>query len=172
LNPQIAAAHWVSAAHSKMEGIRMTRAGRIVRTLVLAAPLFAAILPFPIKAAEDKDAIEYRQHIMRAMDAQTAALGMTLSGAIPPDNLVSHLETIALIASSALDSFKPKVPGGESSPEVWAKWADYEARMNTFAAATAKIAKLGREQGPDAVMSDLATALSCKSCHDVYRLKK
>jgi cytochrome c556 len=140
--------------------------------VAIAALLFASLAPPAATGAEDKDTIEYRQHIMKALDAQTAALGMTLSGAIPPDNLVAHLETIALIASSALDSFRLKVPGGESNPEVWMKWADFEARMNAFATNTAKVAKLGREQGPEAVMSELATALSCKSCHDLYRTKQ
>lgn len=123
-------------------------------------------------AADDKDTIDYRQRGMRAMDAQVAALGMVLSGAIPDDNLVSHLDTIAELASGSLKSFEAKVQGGESSPAVWEKWADYSQRMQTFAAATAKVAKIAREQGKDAIMSELAPALSCKSCHDVYRLKK
>lgn len=123
-------------------------------------------------AAEDKDIIEYRQHIMKSLDAQTAVLGMILSGAAPEDNLVSHLDTIALIAQGSLQSFEAKVPGGESTPEVWAKWADFSQRMNTFAAATAKVAKTAREQGKDAIMGDIAVALSCKSCHDIYRVKK
>ncbi|MGE3476362.1 MAG: cytochrome c [Rhodospirillaceae bacterium] len=123
-------------------------------------------------AAEDKDTIEYRQHIMKALDAQVAVLGMILSGAAPEDNLQSHLDTIALISQGALQSFEAKVPGGESTPEVWTKWADFQQRMNTFAAATVKVATIMREQGKDAIMSEVAPALSCKSCHDVYRVKK
>ncbi len=122
--------------------------------------------------ADDKDTIEYRQHIMKALDAQVAVLGMILSGAAPEDNLLSHLDTIALIAQGSLQSFQAKAPGGDSSPEVWAKWDDFSKRMNTFAAATAKVAKIAREQGKDAIMSEVAPALSCKSCHDVYRVKK
>jgi cytochrome c556 len=122
-------------------------------------------------AAEDKDLIEYRQHIMKSLDAQVAILGMILSGAAPEDNLVSHLDTIALIAEGSLQSFEKKAPGGESSPAVWEKWPDFSQRMNTFAAATAKVAKIAREQGKDAIMGEIAAALSCKSCHDVYRTK-
>ncbi|MCA0201120.1 MAG: cytochrome c [Proteobacteria bacterium] len=122
-------------------------------------------------AAEDKDLIDYRQHIMKSLDAQVAILGMILSGAAPEDNLVSHLDTIALIAQGTLQSFEAKAPGGESSPEVWAKWPDFSQRMNAFAAATAKVAKMAREQGKDAIMGEVAGALSCKSCHDVYRVK-
>lgn len=151
----------------------MNPAHTVSKMTAVAAVLMTAFAAFPTKvAADESDAIAYRQHIMKAMDAQTAALGMILSGAIPPENLVSHLDAIAQMAATGLDSFKPKVPGGESSPDVWAKWADFETRMNAFAANTAKVAKIARDQGQDAVMSELATALSCKSCHDLYRAKR
>jgi len=145
---------------------------RAIKAAAIATVLFSTLSPIAAGAAEDKDVIAYRQGIMKALDAQTAALGMMLSGAIPPDNLVSHLETIALIAASSLESFRPNVPGGESNPEVWAKWADFETRMNDFSTNIAKVAKLGKEQGQDAIMNDLAPALSCKSCHDHYRKKQ
>lgn len=133
---------------------------------------FVAVMSGPVTAfADDKDTIEYRQHIMKSLDAQVAILGMILSGAAPEDNLVSHLDTIALIAQGSLQSFQAKVPGGESTPEVWTKWADFSQRMDTFAAATLKVAKIAREQGKDAIMGEVAGALSCKSCHDVYRTK-
>lgn len=122
-------------------------------------------------AAEENDAVVYRQHVMKAMDAQTAILGMVLSGAVPEDQLVSHLDAIAMMASGALAGFEAKVPGGESSPEIWNKWADFSQRMKAFAAGTAKVAKMAKEQGKDSIMGELAGALSCKSCHDVYRLK-
>lgn len=130
------------------------------------------IVPSVASAAEDKDVVAYRQHVMRALDAQTAAVGMVLSGVAPEENLVSHLEAIAVMAGSAAATFEAKVPGGESSPDVWTKWPDFSQRMKAFADGTAKAAKTAREQGKDAVMSEIATALSCKSCHDLYRLKK
>jgi cytochrome c556 len=150
----------------------MIRATRKTIAAAVGAALLGAMAPAAAWAAQDDDVIAYRQNLMKAVDAQTAALGMILSGAVPPDNLVSHLDTIALIAASMPASFEPKVVGGESSAEVWAKWADFSERINTFAANTAKVAKIAREQGQDAIMSDLAVALSCKACHDVYRTKK
>lgn len=124
-----------------------------------------------VSAAEDP-AVQYRQQVMRALDAQTAAVGMILSGVIPEDNFVSHLDSIALMAKGALTTFEAKVPGGESNPELWAKWPDFSQRMTAFAEGTAKAAKIAREQGKDAVMGEIAGALSCKSCHDLYRSKK
>jgi len=109
---------------------------------------------------------------MRAIDAQTAALGMILSGVIPEDNFVGHLDLIAMTAAGALSCFEAKVPGGESSPDVRTKWPDFSQRMRAFAEGTAKAAKIAREQGKDAAMGEITSALSCKSCHDVYRVKK
>lgn len=140
--------------------------------LAVGAALHASLLPMAAQAADDKDVIDYRQHIMNTMSEQASALGQVLSTAVPPENLVAHLEVIALAARMSLKSFEPKVLGGESKPEVWEKWADFSERMNTFAASTAKVAQLAKEKGQDAIMADLVDALSCKSCHDIYRDEK
>lgn len=119
--------------------------------------------------ADDKDVIKYRQHIMTALNEQTAALGLILSGGIPDDNFAAHLNAIALTASTALKAFEPKVPGGESRPEVWKDWADFTARMNDFAQKTAQAAKDANAGKKDEVFTTLIDALDCKGCHDVYR---
>lgn len=128
----------------------------------------AACAAFPAAAADDEDVIAYRQHLMQALNAQTAALGMIFSGAAPEDNTVAHMDAIALTASIALTSFEPKVQGGEAKPEVWTEWADFSARMNDFAQNTAEMARVAREQGKDEAMVYAIDALSCKSCHDIY----
>lgn len=122
-----------------------------------------------VAAADDEDTIAYRQHIMHSLQEQTAALGKIMSGAVPDDNAVAHMETLALIASTALKSFEPKVPGGDSKPEVWSDWDDFSGRMQEFAQLTAKMAQAARDEGKDAGLSHAIEALNCKSCHDVYR---
>ena len=122
--------------------------------------------------ADDKDVIDYRQHVMNSLNEQTAALGQILSTAIPDDQVVAHLEDIALIASTALKAFEPKVQGGEAKPEVWAHWDDFSKRMNDFAQKTAAAAKTAKAGGKDEVLTNIRDALSCKSCHDVYRDEK
>ena len=118
--------------------------------------------------ADDQDVIDYRKHIMQTLQAQTAALGMILSGAIPDDNVVAHLDTIALAASTARKSFEPHVEGGDANPDVWSNWADFSARMDDFAAKTATMARTAHEQGKDAALEQVIDALSCKGCHDAY----
>lgn len=146
-----------------------------LRTKILA-PMFAAAVAFggiaPTFAAESQDAIDYRERIMKALDAQVANLGQILSGATPDDQVVSHLETIAETASQSLKSFEPKVEGGESLPVVWTNWKDFEAKMKDFQTKTRLAADTAKKQGKDAALTNILDALRCKDCHDVYRKKQ
>lgn len=110
---------------------------------------------------------------MKTMNEQVAALGEIASEVVPDDNLVAHMNILALTASTALKAFEPKVPGGEAKPEVWANWADFSKRMTAFAQETAAGAKIAKEQGKDAALVQLINyADSCKGCHDMYRQEK
>lgn len=119
--------------------------------------------------ADDKDVISYRQHVMTTLNEQTSALGQILSTTIPDDNVVAHIEAIALTASTALKAFEPEVPGGEARSEVWSDWTDFSRRMSEFAQKTARAAKTAKEGGKEEVLTNIADTLNCKSCHDVYR---
>ena len=143
----------------------MTRASAAV---VLGVTL---LLPL-VGQADDKDVVEYRQRIMKSLQEQTAAFGQILSGAGPTENTQAHMEALALSASIALKAFEAKVPGGEAKAEVWSNWADFSKRMKDFADKTAHMAKTGREQGTDAAVMEVLEALTCKSCHDLYRDEK
>lgn len=134
--------------------------------------MLAALSVLPAAHANDKDVIDYRQHIMNTLNEQAGALGQILSASVPDDNVISHLDAIALTASTALKAFTPKVAGGEAKPDVWANWADFSKRMNEFARMTADMAKTAHEQGKDAGLANVVDALSCKSCHDTYRKEK
>lgn len=143
---------------------------RAVKTTIWAVSVLA-LLP-ALAAGADKDVVDYRQHIMKTLNEQTAALGQILSGAVPDDNVQMHLDALALTASTALKAFEAKVPGGEAKPEVWTKWTDFSKRMTEFAEKTALMAKTGREEGKDAAFTQAIDALSCKSCHDAYSTVK
>jgi cytochrome c556 len=142
----------------------------MLKILVNVAFLFAAA-PISVRA-DDKDVIDYRQHIMNTLNAQAAAMGMILSGVIPDDNVVAHLEAIALSAKTAQKAFEPRVLGGEAKPEVWTNWPDFSKRMNEFAQKTAEVAKIAREKGKEAAMTNVLDALPCKPCHEKYRTEK
>src|SRR4051812_40583523 len=103
----------------------------------MALIALAAALPLQAWAYDDKDVVDYRQHIMKSLDEQVGAVGMIVSTQIGDENLIPHLQQVALMARVALKSFEPKVQGGESKPEVWAQWNDFSAKMNDFATRTA-----------------------------------
>jgi cytochrome c556 len=144
---------------------------RIIRALG-ALTLAALPLISTVAWADDEDTIAYRKHIMRTLDEQTAALGMILSGAIPEDNLVLHMDAIATTAGMALSSFEPNVPGGDAKPEVWSNWEDFAKRMNDFAAKTANMAKVAHDEDPQTAVELAIEALDCKGCHKVYNSKR
>ncbi len=149
----------------------MTRFDKFLGGFAIVAVMAVSFLPV-VAYAEDKDVIDYRQHVMKALDAQTAALGMTVSTQVPDDNLLGHIDAIAFMAKAALKSFEAKVPGGEAKPEVWAKWDDFSKRMNEFVEKTEDLSKSARTGGMPVVMEKMVTALTCKGCHDDYRNKK
>jgi cytochrome c556 len=143
----------------------------MIRGAIAAAVCVAAALCTPAQAA-DEDAKEYREHVMKSLNAQAAILGQIVSTAVPPDNLQAHLDTIALLASTALQAFEPKVPGGEAKPEVWSQWPDFSKRMREFAEKTATAAKLGHSASPEEALSNMLDVMDCKGCHEVYRNEK
>jgi cytochrome c556 len=147
--------------------LRRSGALRLTAALTLLSALTTASAD-----DKDKDVIAYRQHIMNTLNEQSAALGEILSFAVPDDNVISHLDVLALTASTALKAFTPKVQGGEAKPDVWSNWGDFSKRMNDFARMTAEMAKTAHEQGKEAGLANVVDALSCKSCHDTYRKEK
>jgi cytochrome c556 len=147
----------------------MTRTLKMVVQFTLVAIFLPAVV-----SADNQDVIDYREHVMKTLDEQAAAVGMILSTAIPGDNTASHLQAIALTAQIALKAFEPKVLGGEAKPEVWSNWADFSKRMNEFAKNTAEVAAQAKEKGDvdPALGEKVVDAFSCKSCHEVYRKEK
>ncbi len=152
----------------------MKRLAKLTGGLVVGA-MSVALIVSSAQAAEDfedQDVIDYRQHIMKTMDEQTAAVGKIMSYAVPDEHFASHLEVIALAAQTSLKSFEKEVHGGESLPAVWENWDDFAARMNEFSEGLIAAAAIARERGKDAAMGPAFSALTCKQCHDDYREKK
>jgi cytochrome c556 len=121
--------------------------------------------------ADDQDVRDYRSYIMKSMGEQVAALDQVAKGQAPAGDVVAHTEALSITARLARVAFTPKVPGGESKPEVWGKWDDFSRRLDEMVAATADLAKAARQGGVTAVTPKL-NGLSCKSCHDEYLVPK
>jgi cytochrome c556 len=134
--------------------------------LLGAAPLLATAA----RADEEED-IDYRQHIMKTMDEQMAAIQQIVQHKVPADNFATHLQVVAVAAATAKAAFTPPSVGGRAKPEVWSKWADFSKRLDELAAASAALAKSASEADVAATAAKLDT-LKCQGCHDTYRQRK
>jgi cytochrome c556 len=149
--------------------LKDTSAAKAVGALLLPLLAFGV---HQAARAEDQDVIDYRQLIMKQLDAESAAIGMIVSGQIPADSLAFQARALANSASSALKAFEPKVAGGEAKPEVWAKWDDFSKRMQAFVQKSEEMAKASEGGNVQKVTDLMIDALPCKACHNVYRQKK
>jgi cytochrome c556 len=147
----------------------MTRSGRIVNGLaigVMLAVSSAAVL------ADDQDVIDYRQHIMKTMEEQTAAIEMILQNKAPAEHFAIHVKILAISAAMAKKAFEPKVEGGNTKPQTWTNWPDFSKRLDVLAAATDELAKTAAAGGVAAAGPKVQAALTCKACHDLYLAPK
>jgi cytochrome c556 len=137
---------------------------RVAQGVALATLLAVSASVF----ADDQDVIDYRKHVMKSMGEQLAAIHMILDKKAPADNFAVHVKVLAVTATQAEKAFEPKVPGGNSKPEVWSNWADFAQQLNALVASTVDLAKTAQSGGVAAVGPKLATALNCQGCHDTY----
>ena len=150
----------------------MNRLTRLTRFVAGAAVVAVFAAPAVVQA-DNQDDITYRQAVMKTLGQQAASIGMIAQGKAPAENLAVHAQILSLSANAALDAFTPKVAGGESKPDVWAKWDDFSKKMKDFQTAAADFAKTAQTGGADAAKGKIqATLGSCKGCHDVYREQK
>jgi cytochrome c556 len=153
-----------------MTRFNLSIAGVVAGLMLPALPAMATDKAnAPAEKPAEKDVVAYRRHLMITLNEQSGALGMILTKSIPDGDAVAHLEAIALTASYATKAFAANVEGGEARPEIWTKWPDFARRMDAFAAKTALAAKTARERGPEAGLTNILDALTCKACHDIYR---
>jgi cytochrome c556 len=142
-----------------------------LNSIVLLLALSAAAVVATAARADEQEDIDYRQHIMKTMDEQMAAIQQIVKRKAPGDNFATHMQIVAVSAATAKDAFTAKSPGGRAKPDVWAKWPDFSKRLDELVASTAALAKSAKEAGVQATAAKLDT-LKCDGCHDIYREKK
>ena len=118
--------------------------------------------------ADDQSAVEYRQVVMKSLNAEATALGMIMSGQVPPDTLDLHTRSLANGAKAASLAFEAKIPGGSAKPQVWNS-EDFRNRMKEFSLKTEQMAQAGATGDLTAVGQMMVSAMPCKACHDLYK---
>lgn len=141
--------------------------------LVWIGMAFAAALTMSGAAgADDQDVIDYRRHVMKTMDEEVAAINMVLQHKAPAGDFATQVEALAITASTAKKAFEPKAVGGDAKPEVWAQWPDFAKRIDSLAQATGELSQVAKSGDLVRAADKVQTALTCKSCHDIYRVPK
>jgi cytochrome c556 len=136
----------------------------VARGFALAA---LALLP-ALAVADDQDPIDYRNHVMKTLGEQIAAIELIIAKKAPPDAFAVHVKTIAVAATQAKSAFEPKVAGGNSRPEVWSNWADFARRLDAMVAASNELAKAARDGNVATVGPRIKASLDCEGCHKLY----
>jgi len=146
------------------------RFNRVPSLLWAAAVLAGTLLPLR-SFADDQDVRDYRSHVMKSMGEQLAALNQIVTGKAPAADASVHAQALRITAGLAKVAFTEKVPGGESKPEVWARWDDFSKRLDDMVAAADDLARTARQGGVAAVAPKL-NALGCQGCHGEYLVQK
>ncbi len=131
-----------------------------------------AVLSAGVVRADDDDVIQYRQLIMKQLDAKSAALGMIVAGQIPPDAIVSEARSLAESAKALPKAFEEKIPGGNAKPEVWSHFDDFQKRIAAFVKKADDFAKVSETKDLSKIGEAIVEDLPCKECHDTYRVPK
>jgi len=139
------------------------RLRRILMVVSLGLCIAAPALP------AGQSAVEYRQYLMKTLEAQFQAITLIYIGGAPAENLHSHLTAALLTARMMPAAFAPRAPGGASQPQIWTKWDDYALHMREFEARVAIALEASKHGTPPQDVLFHIDAISCRECHDRYR---
>jgi cytochrome c556 len=143
------------------------------RTVLAAACGVAAALAIAVVAASAAGtAVADRQAAMKAMGGDMKAA----SGAITPYDAAKAKAAMDGLAGTAR-KLKTLFPADSASdpktaadPKIWTNTADFNKRLDALAAAATAAGKATDSDSFKAAFKPVGD--SCKSCHDVYRMKK
>jgi cytochrome c556 len=151
-----------------MNRITRNSSAAFLKVAFAGVALAAAVLP-GTALADDQDVIDYRQHAMKTLGEEVAVLAMMAQNKVPGDSFAVHAQILANAAATVKSAFTPKVAGGKAKAEVWANWGDFAKRLDALAASTADLARTAQQGGIASAAPKMQAALTCKSCHDIYR---
>ena len=127
---------------------------KTLASLAAAAVLIALSAPASAQFAKPEDAIHYRQGALTVMGAHFGRLGEMVKGKVPFDAKAAQ-DNAAIVAEMAKlpwAAFGPGTNKGgntKAKPAIWTEQANLDALKTAF----------------------VATADTCKSCHDSFRNK-
>lgn len=145
-----------------------------VRSMTMAVAV-ACLLPItPLQADEPEELIKYRQNVMSVLGGHTSASVAIARGQIDQlDHLLIHARGLTATLPLLVDLFPPESAEGETDalPRIWEEPEAFNTAIERATAAADDFLAAVSEGG------DVATAvrdlgLSCRGCHEDYRVRR
>ena len=122
-----------------------------------------------------KEAVKYRQSVMKIVGWNFKPMGAMVKGERPFDAkaFAAHAKDLAAVSSvDILAGFPEDTDGPDSKAkaEIWLKWDDFKKKMSDMTRETAKLAEVAKG-GDEAAMKKQfgETGKTCKGCHDDFK---
>jgi cytochrome c556 len=143
-----------------------------MKRLMIAALLALAPLAYAHTDKTD-DPIAYRQAVYNLIGWHFSRMGDMVKGELAYDAeaFAEHARKVEVLSEFTLTGFETRSMSSESNadPKLWDNKADFEQKMSDFREAAATLAEATPADDVAALREPfIATADSCKSCHDRY----
>ena len=124
--------------------------------------------------ARAEDAVKYRQGTLFALSHHFTRIGAMVNGRVPYDAriAVEHAELVAVLAKLPALGFGPGTQhiSRGAKPEIWTEQVRFKEQSDKMVTESAKLLAAAKTNNIDQLKAAyLATASTCKSCHDGYR---
>ena len=150
---------------------------KTLASLAAAAVLIALSAPASAQFAKPEDAIHYRQGALTVMGTHFGRLGEMVKGKVPFDAKAAQ-DNAAIVAEMAKLPWAAFGPGTDkggntkAKSEIWTEQAKFKTGSDKLIAETDKLLTASKTGNLDALKTAfLATADTCKSCHDAFKNK-
>ena len=146
---------------------------RLLILLAASAVMTTAVAQSP----KPEDQIKLRQAAYTMMGYSFGSIAGMAQGKRPysKDDAIRYADLLAQVAQVPKNFFGEGTDKGETraKPEIWAKRADFDSKMDKMLAEVAKLPAVARNGDLEALkVAAKATADACGACHDEYRIKR
>jgi cytochrome c556 len=142
--------------------------------LSLTLALAAAAAPASAQFARPEDAVRYRQGALYVLSQHFTRIGAMVNGRAPYDAraAIENAEVVAALAKLPAAGFGAGTEhlSQKAKPEIWTEQRRFKEQSDKMVTESARLLAAARTNNLDQLKAAyLATAATCKSCHDGYR---
>jgi cytochrome c556 len=137
----------------------------------------ACALPAAAQFQKPEDAVTYRKAAFQVMAAHFGRIGAMASGRAPFDGAAAaaNADVVAFMSRLPYAGFVEGTAGtnkGQPKANVWTERAKFDAAAKEMQDAAARLAVAAKANNLDQLKAAFgATAGTCKSCHDDFRVQ-